>query len=194
MNALLELLLVVAIVGAMLYLFGFRSVFATLFDWTEDIAYLVRYGNLGARNRADRRAIRQSIKRLRKLQEQGIYVYGATNRLRVKGSPLTVTLTGGGVTAGSPGVAWTAAIANGGLAGIVESAKDGNNNAVLHTEGVWSVTFVVVTGLAIGDPIYVIPATGVLTQTAASNLPFAKSLVALGAGSAAVTMKLVGSN
>lgn len=165
-----------------------------LFAEVADLMFRLAYGNVGALERRSRDEVRATIKALRRLKKEGILVYAATNRLRVKGSPMSVTLTGGGVTAGSPGVAWTAAIANGGLAGIVESAKDGNNVAVLHTEGVWTVTFTVVTGLAPGDPIYVIPATGVLTQTAASNLLFAKSLVTLGAGSAAVTMKLVGSN
>ena len=172
----------------------FHKFIAWFLDAIGDARFLLQYGGVGAINRADRRQVRNTIKRLRVLQRQGIYMYGAINRLRVKGSPLYLILTGGGVTAGSPGVAWAAAIANGGLAGIVESAKDGSNGAVLHMEGVWTVTFTVVTGIAPGDPIYVIPASGVLTQTAASNLLFAKSLVTLGAGSAAVTMKLVGSN
>jgi len=168
--------------------------FRWLFAEVADLMFRLAYGNVGALERRSRDEVRATIKALQRLKKQGVYVYGATNRLRVKGSPLNITLSAGGVTAGSPGVANVGALANGGLCGIVESAKDGNNNAVLHTEGVWSVTFVVVTSIAIGDPIYVIPGTGVLTQTAAGNLLFAKSLVALGAGSAAVTMKLVGSN
>ena len=167
--------------------------FRWLFAEVADLMFRLAYGNVGALERRSRDEVRATIKALQRLSKQGVYVYGASSRLRVKGSPLNTTLTGGGVTAGSPGVA-ASAVAGAGLCGIVESAKDGNNNAVLHTEGVWSVTFTVVTSIAIGDPIYVIPATGVLTQTAASNILFAKSLVALGAGSAAVTMKLVGSN
>ena len=165
-----------------------------LAEEVADLSYRLAYGNPGALEKRDRREVRLTIKRLRELQKAGVYLYGATNRLRVKGSPLSVTLTAGGVTAGSVGVA-ASAVAGAGFCGIAESAKDGNNIAVLHTEGVWLLpSFVVVTSIAIGDPIYVIPGTGVLTQTAAGNILIAKSMVALGAGAAQVTAKLVGSN
>lgn len=169
--------------------------FARFIDWLGDLAFLGQYGGVGGLDRAGRREVRTGIARLRALQRQGVYLYAATNRLRVKGSPLSVTLTAGGVTAGSVGVAQSAVGATAGFVGIVESAKDANNIAVLHTDGVWLLpSFVVVTGIAIGDPIYAIPGTGVLTQTAAGNLLIAKSMVALGAGAAQVTAKLVGSN
>jgi hypothetical protein len=175
-----------------------EKLFVRFIDWLGDVAFLIQYGNVGALDRTDRRDVRRTIGRLRELKKQGIYLYGATNRLRVKGSPLLVTLTVGGVTAGSVGVVASAVgqASPWGLAGIVESAKDGNNNAVLHTEGVWLLpSFVVVTGIAPGDPIYVITTTGVLTQTAAAgNALFARSLVTLGAGAAQVTAKLCGSN
>jgi hypothetical protein len=167
--------------------------FARFIDAVEDAWFLLRFGGVGGLNRADRRAVRTTIKRLEALKREGVYVYGATNRLRAKGSPISIVLTAGGVTAGSVGCASSAATM--GLFGIAESAKDTNNTAVLHMEGVWLLpSFTVVTSIAVGDPIYVIPGTGVLTQTAASNMLFARSLVALGAGAAQVTAKLVGSN
>lgn len=166
-----------------------------LLSEVADLTFRLAYGNVGALERRSRDEVRATIKALRRLKKQGIYVYGAVNRLRVKGSPLSVTLTAGGVTAGSVGVAQSAVGATAGFFGIVESAKDTNNVAVLHTEGVWLLpSFVVVTSIAVGDPIYVIPGTGVLTQTAAANNLFAKSMVALGAGAQQVTAKLVGSN
>ncbi len=169
--------------------------FARFIEALEDAWFLLQYRGVGALNRADRRSVRASIRRLQALKKQGLYLYGATNRLRVKASPLSVTLTAGGVTAGSVGVAQSAVGATAGFAGIVESAKDTNNIAVLHTEGVWLLpSFVVVVGISIGDPIYAVVGTGVLTQTAAGGILIAKSMVALGAGAAQVTAKLLGSN
>src|SRR5258708_1998101 len=173
----------------------FVRLFGPFLEAVADAWFLIRYGNVGALERAQRRDVRRTIRRLQELKRQGIYVMGATNRLRVKGSPLLTTLTAGGVTAGSVGCCQSAVGATAGFFGIVESAKDANNNAVLHTEGVWLLpSFVVVTSIAIGDPVYVIPRTGVLGPTAAANNPFSKALVALGAGAAQVTAKLVGSN
>ncbi len=164
----------------------------------EDIAFRLQYGNIGFLNRRSRREVMQTMKRLRQLRREGIYVYGATNRLRAKGSPLFLPITVGGVTAGSVAVVASAVgqATPWGLCGIAESAKDANNSAVIHFEGVWLLpSFVVVTGIAPGDPIYVITTTGVLTQTAAAgNALFARSLVTLGAGAAQVTAKLCGSN
>jgi hypothetical protein len=167
-----------------------HKLFSKLVNAAEDLWFLMLYGRLGGFDATERRQVRTTIKALKRLQKQGVYVYGATNRVRVKGSPLFIVLTGGGVTAGSPAIA-ASAVAGAGFTGFVESAKDANNAAVLHTEGVWTSTFTVVTSIAIGDPIYITTA-GVLTQTAAANFLFAKSLVALGAGSASVTMKLIG--
>jgi hypothetical protein len=164
----------------------------------QDFLFRLATGNPGSFEYRDRREIQRTIKALRKLQQDGIYLYGAVNRLRARGSPISIPLTVGGVTAGSVGVAASAAaqVTPWGLCGIVESAKDANNVAVLHTEGVWLLpSFVVVGAIAVGDPIYVITTTGVLTQTAAAgNALFARSLVALGAGAAQVTAKLCGSN
>ena len=170
------------------------DVFKLLGMEAEDVMFRLQYGNIGGLDRRSRREVLQTMKMLRALKRKGVYVMGATNRLRSKGSPLNLVCTAGGVTAGS--VACVAGgVAGGGIYGIAESAKDANNNAVIHTEGVWLLpSFVVVTGIAPGDPIYVIPGTGVLTQTAAGNNLFAKSLVTLGAGAAQVTAKLVGSN
>lgn len=163
-----------------------------------DLIFRLVTRDAGSPDKRTRREVRRTVKSLRALQRQGVYVYGATNRLRAKGSPFSIALTAGGVTAGSVGVACSAvgAATPWGFVGIVESAKDGNNVAVLYTEGVWLLpSFVVVTSIAIGDPIYVIVATGVLTQTAAAgNALFARSMVALGAGAAQVTAKLCGSN
>jgi hypothetical protein len=171
------------------------KLFLRFAEEVADLFFRLAYGNVGSLEKRSRAEVRATIKALRKLQKEGVYIYGAVNRLRVKGSPLSITLTAGGVTAGSVGVCQSAVGATAGFAGIVESAKDGNGVAVLHTEGVWLLpSFVVVTGISPGDPIYAIPGTGVLTQTAAGNLLIAKSLVTLGAGAAQVSAKLVGSN
>lgn len=163
-------------------------------DGMGDLWFRILYGNVGALDRRSRTEVRRTIKALRALKRKGIYVYGATNRIYVKGSPISLVLTVGGVTAGSvAGVA--SGVTGAGIFGIAESAKDAANLCVVHTEGVWLLpSFVVVTGLAVGDPIYVIPGTGVLTQTAAGNRLFAYSMSALGAGAGQARAKLVGSN
>lgn len=171
-----------------------RTLVLRLIDGMGDLWFRILYGHVASLEYADRKQVRQTIKRLRELKRQGIYVMGATNRIYAKGSPLSLVVTAGGVTAGS--VACVASgVASAGLFGIAESAKDTANVAVIHFEGVWILpSFVVVTSIAIGDPIYVIPATGVLTQTAAGNMLFAKSMQAAGAGAAQLKAKLVGSN
>lgn len=160
----------------------------------EDLAFRIQYGNIGGLNRRNRREVLRTMKALRLMQKQGVYVYGATNRIRAKGSPLNLPITFGGVTAGSPAISGGGIAATSGICGCVESAKDASNNAVLHTEGVWNCTFTVVTSIAVGDPVYMIQASAVLTQTAAGNRLFGYSTVALGAGAAAVGIKLAGSN
>lgn len=132
----------------------------------EDLEYRLAFpGNPGHLDRRSRRDVWRTIRRLKALQRQGIYVMGATNRIRVRGTPMQLPITAGGVTAGSPAVIG-GAIATA-LAGVVESAKDANNNAVVHFEGVWSISFTSVGAVAIGDPIYV-TAAGVLQQSATS--------------------------
>jgi predicted RecA/RadA family phage recombinase len=160
----------------------------------EDLGFRLQYGNIGGLDRRSRREVLTTMKRLRALRKQGLYVYGASNRLRVKGSPLNVAITQGGATAGSPAIAGGGIAGTSGLCGVVESAKDANNNAVLHMEGVWSLAFTVVGALAVGDPIYMIQASGVLTQTAAGNRLFGYSLTVAGAGATTISVKLAGSN
>lgn len=166
----------------------------SLLSAVADLLFRLVTHDAGAPDKRTRREIRRSVKALRALQRQGIYLYGATNRLRSKGSPVSLTLTAGGVTAGSVACCQSG-VALAGIYGIAESAKDGSNNAVVHTEGVWLLpSFVVVGAIAPGDPIYVIPGTGVLTQTAAGNRLFAYAMDTKGAGAAQVIAKLVGSN
>lgn len=165
-----------------------------LLDLMGDLWFRIVHGDIGHLDRRSRTEVRRTMRALRDLKRKGIYVYGATNRIYVKGSPISLVLTAGGVTAGSVAVA-ASGVTGAGICGIAESAKDASNVAVVHTEGVWLLpSFVVVTGLAVGDPIYVIPGTGVLTQTAAGNRLFAYSMSVLGAGAGQARAKLVGSN
>lgn len=159
----------------------------------DDVIYRLQFpGNPGHLNRRSRRDVWRTIKALRALQKQGIYVMGATNRLKVKSSPFSVVITAGGATAGSVGVV-SATIATA-ICGVVESAKDANNVAVLYTDGIWSLSFTSVGAVAIGDPIYC-TAAGVLTQTAAGNKLFGNALNAQGgATTAALSIRLAGSN
>lgn len=169
------------------------NLFEILLAELDDIAYRISFpGNPGRLNRRSRRDVWLTIKRLRALQRKGVYVYGATNRIRAKGSPLSCPITQGGATAGSAAVVGTGVTA---LAGVVESAKDANNNAVVHYEGVWSLSFTSVGAIAVGDPIYIIPGTAVLTQTAASNRLFGNALnTQSGSTTAALSIRLAGSN
>lgn len=160
----------------------------------EDVMFRLQYGNVGGLDRRSRREVLQTMKALRALKRRGIYVSGATNRIRSKQSPLLVPITQGGATAGSPAISGGGIAATSGLCGVVESAKDANNNAVLHMDGVWNLTMTVVTSIAVGDPIYMIQASAALTQTAAGNRLFGYSLTAAGAGSQALNVKLAGSN
>lgn len=160
----------------------------------DDLRFRAEFGRVlpGGYNRRSRRDVWRTIKALRALERQGVYVMGATNRLRVKGSPLTYPITTGGVTAGSPAVV-SATIATA-ICGVVESAKDANGNAVMYTEGVWSLSFTSVGAVAVGDPIY-ITAAAVLTQTAAGNKLFGNAMNAQGgAVTAALSIRLAGSN
>lgn len=170
------------------------ALFARFFEAAEDALFLIRYGQVGALNRSDRRDVIRTMKALARLQKAGLYVYGASNRVRAKGTPLSILIAAGGVTAGSPAIAGNAVAGTSGLCGVVESAKDGSNLAVLHMEGVWSLAFTVVGTLAVGDPIYMIQASAVLTQTAAGNRLFGYSLTAAGAGATTILVKLAGSN
>lgn len=156
-----------------------------------DLLFRLKYGDVGGLQRRSRREVLTTIRQLQKLQKQGILVTMATNRIRAKSTPVSAVVTQGGVTAGSTAIVG-GVTALSGICGIVESAKDGSNNAVLHTEGVWNITMTVVTGLASGDPIYLATASGAPTQTAAGGklLGYALLAVALGAGAATFPVKL----
>lgn len=76
----------------------------------------------------------------------------ANNRTRLFGKRVSLVITDGGVAAGDPALC-------GQLAGVVENAKDANNNAVLVREGVYNLSVKGVNGggntaVAQGDKLY----------------------------------------
>jgi predicted RecA/RadA family phage recombinase len=80
----------------------------------------------------------------------------ASNRTRVQGKRILLTVTDGGVNAGDPCLV-------GQMAGVVEGPKDASNNAVVVREGVYSLSVKGVTtagagsAVAQGDKIYYVP-------------------------------------
>lgn len=77
----------------------------------------------------------------------------ANNRTKVRSTPLKLTVTDGGVAAGDPCLC-------GQLGGVVEAAKDASNVAVVHREGVFTLSVKgVITGpansaVAQGDKLF----------------------------------------
>lgn len=80
----------------------------------------------------------------------------ANNRTKVRSTPLKLTVTDGGVAAGDPCLC-------GQLGGVVDGPKDGSNVAVVHREGVFTLSVKGVDGggnsaVAQGDKIFYVTA------------------------------------